>query len=297
MVSGKEEKDSVDSPARVALLRVHDMVRENISFKRATTDGVRLSEVLRFTRRKCESKCARILTWFDVYPTFSLRLTQLIAATTEGDGEAAAAATVTTKLLMPNGQTGTLIGKGGSTIKSIQEQSGATIRVTETNEAPPCALPDDRHTERCNGNITEVSRGASRPGRVCSWTLSTHSPDCCLTSATPVGRDLRRGECGQGSGFTDRGPPASVSSVQPILLQHNLACSMTIRIPTIITTCSLMMVSHNASCVLVMAVTESEPRNVPATTTVLAARLHAATYSISACRCPAAWLAREVMGR
>ena len=29
-------------------------------------------------------------------------------------------------------------------IKSIQEQSGANIRVTEPNEAPPCALPDDR---------------------------------------------------------------------------------------------------------------------------------------------------------
>jgi len=91
MVSAKEEENSVESPARTALLRVHD---------------------------------------------------QLMATEDESTNP-----TMTTKLLMPNGQTGSLIGKNGSTIKSIQDQSGANIRVTEPPEAPPCALPDDRLVE------------------------------------------------------------------------------------------------------------------------------------------------------
>eukprot|EP00238_Polyblepharides_amylifera_P012532 CAMPEP_0196584952 /NCGR_PEP_ID=MMETSP1081-20130531/49117_1 /TAXON_ID=36882 /ORGANISM="Pyramimonas amylifera, Strain CCMP720" /LENGTH=273 /DNA_ID=CAMNT_0041906345 /DNA_START=129 /DNA_END=946 /DNA_ORIENTATION=- len=61
--------------------------------------------------------------------------------------EALGTTTFTTKLLMPNGQTGTLIGKGGEMIRSMQEESGATIRITEVHEAPPCALPEDRMVE------------------------------------------------------------------------------------------------------------------------------------------------------
>jgi hypothetical protein len=47
----------------------------------------------------------------------------------------------TTKLLVPAGQTGTLIGKGGTTVKALQEASGTQINL---REAPPCAMPDDK---------------------------------------------------------------------------------------------------------------------------------------------------------
>ncbi|XP_020690761.1 flowering locus K homology domain isoform X1 [Dendrobium catenatum] len=52
---------------------------------------------------------------------------------------------VLTRLLLGATQAGSLIGKHGSTIKSIQEASGSVVRIVE--DLPPVALPDDRVVE------------------------------------------------------------------------------------------------------------------------------------------------------
>ncbi|XP_059625981.1 flowering locus K homology domain-like isoform X2 [Cornus florida] len=54
---------------------------------------------------------------------------------------------VFTRLLVAATQAGSLIGKQGGTIKSIQETSGCTIRVLGAENLPPFALPDDSIVE------------------------------------------------------------------------------------------------------------------------------------------------------
>ncbi|ONK76485.1 uncharacterized protein A4U43_C03F28570 [Asparagus officinalis] len=65
------------------------------------------------------------------------------------DGEAGAPQTggnpAVTRLLAGATQTGTLIGKHGSTIKSIQEASNCIVRVID--DVPPFALPEDKVVE------------------------------------------------------------------------------------------------------------------------------------------------------
>lgn len=52
---------------------------------------------------------------------------------------------VFTRLLVPAAQAGSLIGKQGATIKTVQEGSNCTIRILE--DVPPIALEDDRVVE------------------------------------------------------------------------------------------------------------------------------------------------------
>ncbi|XP_052169933.1 flowering locus K homology domain-like [Diospyros lotus] len=54
---------------------------------------------------------------------------------------------VCTRLLVAATQAGSLIGKQGSTIKSIQDTSSCTIRVLGAENLPPFALPDDSVVE------------------------------------------------------------------------------------------------------------------------------------------------------
>ncbi|GFZ13564.1 RNA-binding KH domain-containing protein [Actinidia rufa] len=54
---------------------------------------------------------------------------------------------VCTRLLVAATQAGSLIGKQGATIKSIQDASGCTIRVLGEENVPPFALPDDSVVE------------------------------------------------------------------------------------------------------------------------------------------------------
>ncbi|RAL49024.1 hypothetical protein DM860_001344 [Cuscuta australis] len=56
-------------------------------------------------------------------------------------------AKVSTKLLVPAAQAGSLIGKQGSTVKSIQEASNCIVRVLGSEDLPVFALPDDRVVE------------------------------------------------------------------------------------------------------------------------------------------------------
>ena len=44
-------------------------------------------------------------------------------------------------------QTGTIIGKGGTRVKALEQQTGATLRVLHEQELPRCALADDRLLE------------------------------------------------------------------------------------------------------------------------------------------------------
>ncbi|KAM3378406.1 flowering locus K y domain [Capsicum galapagoense] len=54
---------------------------------------------------------------------------------------------VSTKLLVPASQAGSLIGKQGTTVKSIQEASSCIVRVLGTEDLPMFALQDDRVVE------------------------------------------------------------------------------------------------------------------------------------------------------
>ncbi|XP_031128090.1 flowering locus K homology domain-like [Ipomoea triloba] len=54
---------------------------------------------------------------------------------------------VSTKLLVPAAQAGSLIGKQGTTVKSIQEASNCIVRVLGAEDLPVFALPDDRIVE------------------------------------------------------------------------------------------------------------------------------------------------------
>uniref|UniRef100_A0A0C9QSN5 TSA: Wollemia nobilis Ref_Wollemi_Transcript_11467_2001 transcribed RNA sequence n=1 Tax=Wollemia nobilis TaxID=56998 RepID=A0A0C9QSN5_9CONI len=58
-----------------------------------------------------------------------------------------AGGTVSTRMLLPGTQSGSLIGKQGSTIKAIQESSGASVRVLGADDVPLCALPEDKVVE------------------------------------------------------------------------------------------------------------------------------------------------------
>ncbi|KAL9175265.1 hypothetical protein ABFS82_02G103100 [Erythranthe guttata] len=54
---------------------------------------------------------------------------------------------VSTRLLVPAAQAGSLIGKQGTTVKSIQEDSNCIVRVLGSEELPIFALQDDRVVE------------------------------------------------------------------------------------------------------------------------------------------------------
>ncbi|KAL1561860.1 flowering locus Ky domain-like isoform X1 [Salvia divinorum] len=54
---------------------------------------------------------------------------------------------VSTKLLVPAPQAGSLIGKQGATVKSIQEESNCIVRVLGSDDLPVFALQDDRVVE------------------------------------------------------------------------------------------------------------------------------------------------------
>ncbi|KAJ7977291.1 flowering locus K-likey domain-like [Quillaja saponaria] len=63
------------------------------------------------------------------------------------DGASGAARSVVTRLLVADTQAGSLIGKQGSTIKSIQDTSGCSIRVLGSEHLPLFALRDDSIVE------------------------------------------------------------------------------------------------------------------------------------------------------
>ncbi|XP_057798332.1 flowering locus K homology domain [Salvia miltiorrhiza] len=60
---------------------------------------------------------------------------------------AGAVGKVSTRLLVPAAQAGSLIGKQGTTVKSIQEDSNCVVRVLGAEELPVFALQDDRIVE------------------------------------------------------------------------------------------------------------------------------------------------------
>eukprot|EP00252_Welwitschia_mirabilis_P014854 TRINITY_DN328_c0_g1_i1.p1 TRINITY_DN328_c0_g1~~TRINITY_DN328_c0_g1_i1.p1 ORF type:complete len:436 (+),score=99.40 TRINITY_DN328_c0_g1_i1:195-1502(+) len=72
-----------------------------------------------------------------------------------GRGQQGWTSTILTRMLLAGMQSGTLIGKQGSTIKSIQEGSGASARVLE--DVPLYALPDDKVLE-IHGEASKVHK-------------------------------------------------------------------------------------------------------------------------------------------
>ncbi|XP_021911593.1 flowering locus K homology domain, partial [Carica papaya] len=79
-----------------------------------------------------------------------LRVHKRIVDGLEGDPSHAPPGTggkVSTRLLVPASQAGSLIGKQGGTVKSIQEGSNCIVRVLGTEDLPVFALQDDRVVE------------------------------------------------------------------------------------------------------------------------------------------------------
>ncbi|CAK7341013.1 unnamed protein product [Dovyalis caffra] len=79
-----------------------------------------------------------------------LRVHKRIIDGLEGDSSHAApssGAKVSTRLLVPASQAGSLIGKQGGTVKSIQEASACIVRVLGAEDLPVFALQDDRVVE------------------------------------------------------------------------------------------------------------------------------------------------------
>lgn len=78
-----------------------------------------------------------------------LRVHRRITDGLDGDSSQAlpAGGKVSTKLLVPATQAGSLIGKQGSTVKSIQETSSCIVRVLGQEDLPVFALQDDRVVE------------------------------------------------------------------------------------------------------------------------------------------------------
>ncbi|KAH9321440.1 hypothetical protein KI387_016079, partial [Taxus chinensis] len=79
---------------------------------------------------------------------------------TEDDDENALGAgsvVLLTRLLVASSQAGSLIGKQGSQIKSIQDTSGANVRVIPADDLSFCALPDDRIVE-IQGEASKVQK-------------------------------------------------------------------------------------------------------------------------------------------
>ncbi|CAN8269683.1 unnamed protein product [Cochlearia groenlandica] len=77
------------------------------------------------------------------------------------DGEASQApppTKVSTRLLVPASQAGSLIGKQGGTVKIIQEESGCIVRVLGSEDLPVFALQDDRVVEVV-GDPASVHKG------------------------------------------------------------------------------------------------------------------------------------------
>lgn len=90
-----------------------------------------------------------------------LRVHKRVAGLQEGEGDSASAeaamAPILTRLLVASSQAGSLIGKQGSQIKSIQDGSGANVRVIPADDLSFCALPDDRIVE-IQGEASKVQK-------------------------------------------------------------------------------------------------------------------------------------------
>ncbi|XP_058000455.1 flowering locus K homology domain isoform X3 [Hevea brasiliensis] len=79
-----------------------------------------------------------------------LRVHKRIVDGLEGDSSHVPSGTgikVSTRMLVPASQAGSLIGKQGGTVKSIQEASGCIVRVLGAEDLPVFALQDDRVVE------------------------------------------------------------------------------------------------------------------------------------------------------
>lgn len=61
----------------------------------------------------------------------------------EAEGGVAAPGNVSCRLLVPGGQVGCVMGKGGKVIERIRKESGAKIRVLPGEQLPLCASPSD----------------------------------------------------------------------------------------------------------------------------------------------------------
>ncbi|XP_058069411.1 KH domain-containing protein HEN4-like isoform X2 [Magnolia sinica] len=81
---------------------------------------------------------------------------------------------VSCRLLVPTGQVGPVMGKGGKVIEKIRKESGAKIRVLPREQLPACALPSD-----------EVVQITGDAGAVKKALLAV---SCCIQENSPTDR-------------------------------------------------------------------------------------------------------------
>ncbi|KAJ4848433.1 hypothetical protein Tsubulata_025876 [Turnera subulata] len=84
-----------------------------------------------------------------------LRVFKRVCGLAEGDGTVPATAMCSAKLIVASSQAINLIGKQGSTIKSIQESTGAVVRILQEGELPSYAGKDERVVE-IHGEVMKV---------------------------------------------------------------------------------------------------------------------------------------------
>eukprot|EP00271_Cylindrocystis_brebissonii_P015824 TRINITY_DN38860_c0_g1_i1.p1 TRINITY_DN38860_c0_g1~~TRINITY_DN38860_c0_g1_i1.p1 ORF type:complete len:571 (+),score=97.62 TRINITY_DN38860_c0_g1_i1:165-1877(+) len=82
-------------------------------------------------------------------------LLRVHARVVEGDDNLDALGPVTTRLLVPSGQIGCLLGKGGSIISQMRKDTGAAIRIMQKDQVPGCALPTDELVQ-ISGDMASV---------------------------------------------------------------------------------------------------------------------------------------------
>ncbi|OMO91119.1 hypothetical protein COLO4_18615 [Corchorus olitorius] len=77
----------------------------------------------------------------------ALRVFKRVVGLSTNEGDVTVASFCSIRLLVASSQAINLIGKQGSTIKSIQEVTGASVRVLPEDEVPSYATPDERIVE------------------------------------------------------------------------------------------------------------------------------------------------------
>ncbi|KAM7269370.1 hypothetical protein ACFE04_024867 [Oxalis oulophora] len=103
-----------------------------------------------------------------------LRVHKRIIDGMEGDSSHAPLTKISTRFLVPASQAGSLIGKQGATVKSIQEASSCIVRVLGSEDLPVFALQDDRVVEVV-GDPTAVHRAVEMIGSHLRKFLVDHS--------------------------------------------------------------------------------------------------------------------------
>ena len=100
--------------------------------------------------------------------------------TSRRDSHSGSGNRTTMTIHIPVNKVGVVIGRGGETIRDLQDRSGARINVTpdsaaspQSNDRPVTLIGDDAAVQRAKALIDEiVNTGESNPDRVCLYFIN-----------------------------------------------------------------------------------------------------------------------------